>query len=143
MKKQIIYEIGDLRIKLYPNTTFFEVVDGHRRLSTTLRTLDEIPSLMTLLIENFIDVVVKYESKIEKTIESDKKALEENKEILKDRREKGYPDDYIARLELSIEKLVERINTEEEFVDCCKRLIRELDKCYDLLLKFMDLRSKL
>ena len=143
MTRQVIYEIGSLRIGLNPTTTYFEVVDGYRRLSTYLNTLDEVPSLMTLLIETFMDEVVKHREHVEKLLEVNKKDLEEYKKLRMEREKQKYPKDYLKRLEDYIKRTEEKVEVCEKLIKVCNGLLKELDKCHSLLMMFIDLRSKL
>ena len=139
----MIYEIGNLRVMLYPTTTVFEIVDGHRRLSTHLNTLDDIPSLMTLLIETFIDDIVKHKDYVEKLLKVNKKDLEEYEKVLEKRRKEEYPKDYLKRIENYIKSTREKVEVREKLIKVCEGLVKELDKCHSLLMMFIDLRSKL
>ena len=138
-----MYEIGSLRLKLYPTTTYFEIIDGHKRLSTYLNTIDQIPSLMTLLIQTLMDEVLKYQEQIEKLVEHEKKDLKEYEETYEKKRKEDYPEDYLRRIEVYIEKARGKVEVYEKLINTCTRLVKELDKCYSLLINFMDLRSKL
>ena len=143
MKRQVIYEIGNIRVQLHPTTVVFEIVDGCKRLSTYLHTLDDVPSLMTLLIEAFMDEVVKHKELVEKLLASDRKDLEEYEKTYEKRVKEKYPPDYLKRIESYIERTRKKVEVCEKLIKCCEGLRKELDKCYTLLMMFMDLRSKL
>jgi len=77
MKPIKVFQFRGLRVYKGQDTVWFEIAQGHSRLTEYLWIMDEVPELVQILLDYLVDEIPKIESELEKDLESLKKRYAE------------------------------------------------------------------
>jgi len=129
MTRQVIYEIGKLRVWYEPPYTYFEIIDSHKRLETSVSALNELPHLFRVLIEiletrleNYVKELARKRDELTSMLDILKQKISESE----GKHEKEYVKE-LERKKESITKRIEQISSAIRFTMKLRDKLAELD----------------
>jgi len=121
MSRNVIYEIGRVRVWYDAPYTYFEIISDCKRLEAYLNALNEMPYLLQVLFDIFCYRLSDYLRELEKKRKELNAMIECLDKKIEDTKEK-YDKRYVAELEMKKEDLKKRI----EKIDEAKKFTEEL-----------------
>jgi len=144
MTRNVIYEVGDVRVwrgDLY--TMYLEVIDGHRRLSTWLDAIKDVPDLLSVLIEHLIPELDRYLKALTSRCEKLKERMKVVEEGIEEYRKKYGEEFYrVEELAKEREEIVKRLEIMEQAVSFGMALKDRLTTILNDLNKFSEIVEK-
>ena len=130
-----------MRIWKESSWTYFEIVDGHRRLVEVTNTIERVPSILSILTEHLLSDLSEYQKCI---LKKHKKLDDDRQELVKrleNAKKKGYVElihDYKKR----VDDIEGEMRKYEDLAVTVSTLIERLKALLPTLNEFIELRRK-
>jgi len=141
MTRNVIYEIGRVRVWYDPPDVYFEIIDDCRRLETSISALDDMPYLLKVLIEQQLlefEVFLKRLNERHKELDSWYHELEQKIEEYK---MKGWRP-MCEGVKKKQQKTVEKIKEVEEMIQFVSDFKGSLERILNDLNRFIEIVEK-
>jgi len=141
MSRNVIYEIGRVRVWYEENEVHFEIIDDCRRLETYLHARYDMPYFLQVLIDTYHFYLSKYMRDL------DEKRKELNEMLLTvmqriEEAKKKHDKIYVKELEKKVDDLNKRIDKINEMEKLTKDLKKELVRTREFVITFKEMSDK-
>ena len=141
MSRNVIYEIGRVRVWYENNEVYFEIIDDCKRLETYLDARYKMPYLFHILFDIYNTFLSEYMKKLnEKREELHEMLLTVMQRI--EEAKKKHDKIYVKELEKKKEDLSRRIDKINEMEKLTKDLMSELVRTREFVITFKEMSGK-
>jgi len=141
MSRKILYEIGAVRIWKENSWTYFELVDNHRRLDRCVNTLKEVPSILSVLIEQLLSELDEYLKILYKRLKELDSWYHELEQKIEEYKMKGWRP-MCEGVKKKQQKTVEKIKEVEEMIQFVSDFKGSLERILNDLNRLIEIVEK-